>query len=1683
MKNLDIQRTNIIVKSISGNTLNTTHSVILPITIDNRKFLHKFYLINNHLSDHYNAILGYDFLHKFKFTLSLYTNSLTTGNVSMKLDNTFNHNVRGTMMPSEEKIIRNVISEHFDNRDTEQIKALRRKNLRESDFDLSHLQPAVKSRLLKLLFEFSDIFSKDLYTIGRTNAVKPKLQVDFSELPSSRPYRFAQIVELELKKQLEEMLEANIIEKSDSYVSFPVLIVKKKNLTSDLSKQKYRIVVDYRSLNKHLKYPRYKLPLVRQQLENLSGGNLFTSLDMSSSFHQIALDPSLRDMTTFTTPFGQYRYVCLAQGMSCSPEIFCELANKILAPICDLNFSNYIDDFGCSAKDDTEMLFKLRKLFERFREFNLTLNPEKCAFMKSKIEFLGHELSKKGIKPLHDNIEKIKDFPVPTTTKKVRRFHGLVSYYRKYVKNFSEIATPLTNLTKKNQTFCWSSEAQRAFDILKQKLITSPILISPDFDKTFILSCDSSKDALGGMLGQKDEDGIIRPIAYFSKKLNPTQIRYSIFDKELMSIVKNIESFKYYLYGRKFIIRCDNSSLTKLKNLESVSDRVARWMAFLGDYQYEFELIKSQENTVADVLSRDSYVNEVTVMKRAENSQKSCDNASNVQNSTIISEHEKCAYDDDNDYQLQSSAATTIVVNDCEKLRKNGLPAKTFNVNNDVNDFCVSKNLVYNNSNDYFKELCTEYNNVNNNVHDSNVNMTLNESYKSLAELHSDVKNFCYENDSDYNFCDERKSDRKKNGVIKYTIAGLENFGSTCYINSVLQCLTNCSPLRKFLLNDKLRVCCDYTKFCMTCALRRHIINVENNPGEVIKPTEIYTNLHSIAPHFLYNQQQDAHEFLRYVIDNMWEYNSLHCLDSKQEYENKFAASMNLIFGSYIKTEITCLKCKNKSFTYNQMMDFMLDITQNVKTLDSALYNFIQPEILPNEYSCHCSKNKVNAKIKNSISQLPEVITFQLKRFSFQNDQSVKIHSSVSYPEILNLSPFLETPIEEPTRYLLTGVIVHSGCSTNTGHYYAYVKDSTGTWFLLDDSRIIEVSLGEVLNQKAYILFYTQLECPTVNTNYNSLENITDRNIKIDKEEQKFLEEEFGINAIQIDLPTIDEIALAQKSDPKTAKIISEITTNRHEAKGKYPNYLIKDGLLMHSAFIPRVRKSTNILQIVIPSKFKPHILAAKHISHFGVLKTYNLIREKYFWENLYADTKHFVKSCFQCNSFKTPHLQKPVPIQRNFLPSRPMEFLSTDHLGPFTQTNNGNKYILTFVDHFTKYIRLYAVPDVTARTTAEKFLDFISIFGLCNKLLSDKGKAYTAELFRNLCARLGVVKLFTTPMNPKCNGGSECLNKNIKKSLSIFADNTTNWDDYLNYYSLIYNCSIHTSTGEKPAFLHLAFDPILPTDILNEQHSVEHRSLTNFVEEKAAQLQYTNKRVAENIHKAALVQEQFQNRNARYRDFQVGQLVYLLAPGHDRFTKVLKARNYTGPFRITCRHNKVDYSIIDIRKPNAREFKIHAYRLIPYVTRKEELQLINNDVEKNNQSNTSSLEDIPYIHKPHADFDENIENTLLFPLDQNTSPSTNGNEHFTMGSTLPPRDTPPGMTNTVHSNGSEDTLIYSPDEETLDLSPETSTGKPVLQGENDTSSSNNSTYLLRQRDPINYYAEKVFNMALEFTK
>ena len=1649
------------IKSITGNDINVVGCVILPVAFGTKQFRHKFYIVKNPLSPYYQAIVGYDLLKSQKFSICFDTNTLKSNNTVLRFRDALDKNevttianyartqkklillagesrevdlTLDTAIPTGELIqlkpcmrnpnleltntycpvgnnrkitvtVTNICSENisinkntklgtikndFDSRDIELIKELRRKEFKESDFDLKHLDQDTRSKLLKLLLEFADIFSKRLFTIGRTHALQPNLQVDMQELPSNRPYRVPFALQEELRKQLAELEDANIIEKSNSHVSFPLLMIKKKNPSNDPKQQRWRLVVDYRNLNKHLKYPRYKLPIINHVLENLRGSAYFTTLDLSSSFWQIALKTEDRDMTTFSTPFGNFRYITLPQGLSASPETFTQLADQILAPISDLNIANFIDDFCISSQTVPQMLHKLRKLFERFREFGLTLNPEKCSFLLPEIKFLGHTLNAVGIRPVDENIRKITDFPTPNTVKKVRRFLGMAAYYRRHIKHFSEISASLTNLTRKNQKFKWSAEAQEAFDTLKERLSQPPILIHPDFNKEFILSCDSSDIALGAYLGQKDNSDIIRPIAYFSKKLNMAQRKYTIFEKELLSVVEAIKSFKYYLYGRYFIVRCDNAALTKLSRLESVSNRVARCFAFLSDYNFRFQHIKSSENNIADTFSRDFFENSTNKYNRSNS--------------------------------LNNNLKGTVT------------PASNKTKTNDLN-----------------------------------INSKIHKPLLCSSEIDSEIKRLIpdgHENKKNIpSFDDEQIC---TTWIEKLPIgAGLINLGNTCYINVILQSLTHLPPLINYLLCDTYPInSCANKQCCMFCTLKNHIQSAISKTGEVIEPLEFYHNLESTVHSFQYFSQEDAHEYLCHVLDQL-EGSKKNHIDCHIQFPNINPIEIiNGMFQGIFRSKIKCLTCKQSSCAYDPFTNITLDISQGVTSLENALEKFMRAEYLQKSYHCFNCKSNVDSLKEISISKTPSVAIFHLKRSQFSQNRPTKLAKYVSYPENLNLSPYMTDKNRKPVRYKLNSVVVHSGNFADEGHYYCYVRDSNDKWYLMNDARVRRVNITEVLNQNAYILFYVKLG--TVQSTIQiseSQEFLTQNTQEINAFDVPL--NNFPVNTIQIDLPTIENIKEAQRVDHKLSKIISVLESFTKHSSHVYKDYFLKDGLLMHSAFLPRIRKSTNVLQIVVPDKYKPHILAANHISHFGLLKTYNSIREKYFWENLYADTKNFIQSCKQCISFKSQKAIRPIPLQRNFVPSRPMQFVSCDHLGPFPRTFRGNRHILCFIDHFTKYIRLYAVPDVTSKVTAEQFLDFISLFGIPEKLLSDRGSSFTSDLFKNLCTRFGVSKLFTVSMHPQCNGLSEQINKNIKKSLSIFAQNTAQWDNYVNYYSLIYNSTLQSATNEKPAYLHLGYDPLLPTDVLNEARLVDYVSHTDFVERKAAELRYTCDKVMNNLELAAESQEIYQHKRARYRDFEINELVYLYAPEQDRHLPTTKRRNFFGPMRITKKHNKVNYSIINATRPG-KEIKVHAERLIPFTIRKPHLDLFTSTIQdlecsqsKSNKSDTSS-------NKPYAVFDEPQLDDHLFPCGQQKTKIRDinntgaGPQQEVITAPNPENDSPCSSPST----DSEDTIIYD------------ATG-----GENDQQQNiQRSPYLLRDIQP-RYLADRFFEWTLRMTE
>ena len=290
-------------------------------------------------------------------------------------------------------------------------------------------------------------------------------------------------------------------------------------------------------------------------------------------------------------------------GLKNAPATFQRLMNTALSGLQGIHCYVYLDDIVIYSADLNTHVQKLNQVFQRLREFNLKLQPDKCEFLRKEVAYLGHIISDQGVKPNPDKIKAVQEFPVPRNAKDIKSFLGLASYYRRFIPDFSKHAKPLTNLLKKDVPFNWTNAQQLGFEQLKEKLVTAPILIYPDFSKPFVLTCDASNYAISAILSQ-GEIGKDRPIAYASRTLNKAECNYSVTEKECLAIVFGTKTFRPYLFGHRFKIVTDHKPLNWLFNCKDPGSRLVRWRLKLEEYDYEIQYKKGKINCNADALSR-----------------------------------------------------------------------------------------------------------------------------------------------------------------------------------------------------------------------------------------------------------------------------------------------------------------------------------------------------------------------------------------------------------------------------------------------------------------------------------------------------------------------------------------------------------------------------------------------------------------------------------------------------------------------------------------------------------------------------------------------------------------------------------------------------------------------------------------------------------------------------------------------------------------------------------------------------------------------------------------------------------------------------------------------------------------------------------------------------------------------
>lgn len=469
-----------------------------------------------------------------------------------------------------------------------------------NELNLGSMDPKIKTKLEKLCLKFNDVFSLKTDEISANNFYKQKINVNDPNPIFIRNYRIPESQKQEMDAQVQQMLKDKIIQNSISPYNNPILLVPKKSTTGV---KKWRLVVDFRQLNKRITPDKFPLPRIDEILDQLGRARYFTTLDLMSGFHQIPLTENSKHLTAFSSSTGHYEFNRLPFGLNISPNSFQRMMTIALSGLPPECAFLYIDDIiviGCSIQHH---ISNLQEVFQCLRKHNLKLNPSKCQFFRSEVTFLGHHVSDIGIQPDKNKYETILNYPEPTNSDETRRFVAFCNYYRRFIPNFAHICSPLNMLLRKNVLFKWNTECQEAFKTLKACLISPNILQYPNFREEFILTTDASKVACGAVLAQI-HNGTELPVSFASKMFTKGESNKSTIEKELTAIHWAVLYFRPYLYGRQFTVRTDHRPLVYLFSMKEPSSKLTQMRLDLEEYDFKVEYIKGKTNVISDALSR-----------------------------------------------------------------------------------------------------------------------------------------------------------------------------------------------------------------------------------------------------------------------------------------------------------------------------------------------------------------------------------------------------------------------------------------------------------------------------------------------------------------------------------------------------------------------------------------------------------------------------------------------------------------------------------------------------------------------------------------------------------------------------------------------------------------------------------------------------------------------------------------------------------------------------------------------------------------------------------------------------------------------------------------------------------------------------------------------------------------------
>uniref|UniRef100_A0A8C5QJQ2 Gypsy retrotransposon integrase-like protein 1 n=1 Tax=Leptobrachium leishanense TaxID=445787 RepID=A0A8C5QJQ2_9ANUR len=491
------------------------------------------------------------------------------------------------------------------------------------------ISPEWKKRLQSQVLKWKELFSKDEFDVGLAKSTEHRIRLQ-EDKPFRERSRRVPLGDLDdLREQLNKLQRTKVIQESRSPYASPIVLVRKKNGS-------VRLCIDYRTLNRRTIPDQYAPPRIEDALQCLSGAKWFSVLDLRSGYHQIPMHPEDKEKTAFICPLGFFEFNRMPQGLTGAPATFQRLMEKTVGDMNLIEVLVYLDDIIVFGKTLEEHEQRLEKVLKRLHEEGLKLSLEKCQFCLPSVTYLGHVVSAEGVSTDPRNLEAVASWPRPRNVTELRSFLGFCSYYRRFVGGFAKIVQPLNKLLQKETTEegCkvsdknpsalgprkaresiqgeWTSQCEGSFVKLKESLTRAPVLAYADPHKPYELHVDASRETLGGVLYQ-EYDGLLRPVAYVSRSLTPSEKNYPTHKLEFLALKwAVVDKLKDYLYGAEFVIKTDNNPLTYILTTAKLDTTGHRWLAALSGFRFSLKYRPGVNNRDADALSRRPYTTEWT---------------------------------------------------------------------------------------------------------------------------------------------------------------------------------------------------------------------------------------------------------------------------------------------------------------------------------------------------------------------------------------------------------------------------------------------------------------------------------------------------------------------------------------------------------------------------------------------------------------------------------------------------------------------------------------------------------------------------------------------------------------------------------------------------------------------------------------------------------------------------------------------------------------------------------------------------------------------------------------------------------------------------------------------------------------------------------------------------------------